>query len=75
MGSDTATLYFENCRVPAANLIGKEDEGFRTIMLNFNDERLHGAAGAIAFARVCLDEAIVYAKERKTFGKPLSSIR
>ena len=38
--SDTATLYFENCRVPAANLIGEENAGFRTIMLNFNDERL-----------------------------------
>jgi acyl-CoA dehydrogenase len=70
--SDTATLYFENCRVPVANLIGEENSGFRTIMLNFNDERLHMAAGSIAFARVCLDEAIGYAKERKTFGKPIS---
>ena len=70
--SDTATLYFENCRVPAANLIGEENTGFRTIMLNFNDERLHMAAGSTAFARVCLEEAITYAKERKTFGKPIS---
>jgi acyl-CoA dehydrogenase len=69
--SDTATLYFDNCRVPVANLIGKEGEGFRAIMLNFNDERLHGAAGSIAFARVCLEEAIAYAKERVTFGKPI----
>lgn len=70
--SDTATLYFENCRVPAANLIGEENSGFRTIMLNFNDERLHMAASSTAFARVCLDEAIAYARERTTFGKPLS---
>ena len=70
--SDTATLYFENCRVPAANLIGGENSGFRTIMLNFNDERLHMAASSTAFARVCLDEAITWAKERKTFGKPLT---
>jgi acyl-CoA dehydrogenase len=70
--SDTAALYFENCRVPAANLIGEENSGFRTIMLNFNDERLHMAAGSTAFARVCLDEATAYAKERKTFGKPIS---
>ena len=70
--SDTATLYFENCRVPAVNLIGEENTGFRTIMLNFNDERLHMAAGSTAFARVCLDEAIAYAKERKTFGRPIS---
>jgi acyl-CoA dehydrogenase len=70
--SDTATLYFENCRVPSANLIGEENSGFRTIMLNFNDERLHMAASSTAFARVCLDGAIGYAKERKTFGKPLT---
>jgi acyl-CoA dehydrogenase len=69
--SDTATLYFENVRVPASNLIGQEGEGFRAIMLNFNDERIHGAAGAIAFARVCLEEAIAYARQRETFGKPL----
>ena len=70
--SDTATLYFENVRVPAANLIGREGEGFKAIMLNFNDERLHGAAGAIASARVCLEEATAYAKQRETFGKPLT---
>ncbi len=70
--SDTATLYFENCRVPAANLIGEENAGFRVIMHNFNDERLHLAAGAAAFARVCLDEAVAYARERSTFGKTLS---
>jgi acyl-CoA dehydrogenase len=70
--SDTATLYFENCRVPVENLIGEENTGFRTIMLNFNDERLHMAAGCAAFARVCLDEAIAYARERTTFGKPLT---
>lgn len=69
--SDTATLYFENVRVPVSNLIGKEGEGFRAIMLNFNDERLHGAAGAISAARVCLEEAISYARMRETFGKPL----
>jgi acyl-CoA dehydrogenase len=70
--SDTATLYFENCRVPVENLIGEENSGFRTIMLNFNDERLHMAAGCAAFARVCLDDAIAYARERTTFGKPLT---
>jgi len=69
--SDTATLYFENVRVPASNLIGKEGEGFRAIMLNFNDERLHGAAGAISAARVCWEEATAYARQRETFGKPL----
>lgn len=70
--SDTATLYFENCRVPVANLIGEENAGFKTIMLNFNDERLSMAASSTAFARVCLDEATAYARERRTFGKALS---
>jgi alkylation response protein AidB-like acyl-CoA dehydrogenase len=58
--------------VPAANLIGEENAGFRAIMLNFNDERLHMAASSTAFARVCLEEAAAYARERKTFGKTLS---
>ena len=62
---------FRRLRVPVENLIGKEGDGFRAIMLNFNDERLHGAAGAISAARVCLDEAVAYAKQRVTFGKPI----
>ena len=70
--SDTATLHFDNCRVPAGNLLGEEGAGFRIIMQNFNGERLTMAAGCIAAARVCLDDAIDYAKQRHTFGKPLS---
>ena len=69
--SDTAHLRFERCRVPAANLVGTEHEGFRTLMLNFNGERLHMAAQACAFAEVCLDEALDWARARQTFGRPL----
>jgi len=69
--SDTATLYFENCRVPVDHLLGEENSGFALIMRNFNSERLGMAAGATAFARVCLDEAAAYARERKTFGRAL----
>lgn len=69
--SDTATLYFDECRVPAENLLGQENAGFLGIMQNFNRERLSIAAMAIAFAQVCLDEAIAYARQRETFGKPL----
>ncbi|MDP7547158.1 MAG: acyl-CoA dehydrogenase family protein [Alphaproteobacteria bacterium] len=69
--SDTATLYFDDCRVPAANLIGEENQGFKQIMHNFNYERLMLATQALAFAQVCLDEAIAYGRERHTFGKPL----
>ncbi|MDB5547510.1 MAG: Acyl-CoA dehydrogenase-like [Tardiphaga sp.] len=70
--SDTATLHFDDCRVPAANLIGDEGAGFKIIMRNFNTERLTMAAGCTAAARTCLDEAIAYAKQRHTFGKPLT---
>jgi acyl-CoA dehydrogenase len=70
--SDTATLHFDDCRVPCENLIGEEGFGFRLIMQNFNSERMGMAAGCTAYARVCLEEAIAYAKERKTFGKPIS---
>ncbi|HYM02010.1 MAG TPA: acyl-CoA dehydrogenase family protein [Stellaceae bacterium] len=69
--SDTATLYFDDCRVPAGNLLGSENEGFRIIMRNFNRERLGMAAGCTGYARVCLDEAVAYARERETFGQPL----
>jgi acyl-CoA dehydrogenase len=70
--SDTATLYFDNCRVPVTNLIGEEGHGFRIITHNFNSERVGMAASCTAFARVCVDEAIAYAKQRQTFGKPLA---
>jgi acyl-CoA dehydrogenase len=69
--SDTATLYFDGCKVPAANLIGPENAGFMGIMANFNGERMMLAATALGFARVCLDEALAWAQERQTFGKPL----
>jgi acyl-CoA dehydrogenase len=69
--SDTATLYFDDCAVPAGNLLGEENQGFRLIMRNFNRERLGMAAGCTGYARVCLDEAVAYARERQTFGKPL----
>jgi acyl-CoA dehydrogenase len=69
--SDTATLYFDDCRVPAANLLGEENQGFIGIMQNFNRERLMLAAMAVASAQVCLDESIAYARQRETFGKPL----
>lgn len=70
--SDTATLYFDNVRVPVANLIGEENQGFRVIMTNFNGERMGMAAGMEALGRVCLEEAVEWAQERKTFGKRLA---
>ncbi len=69
--SDTAQLRFANCRVPLDHLIGAEGEGFRAIMDNFNGERLLLAAGAAAFAGVCFDEALAWARQRRTFGEAL----
>lgn len=69
--SDTATLYFDDCRVPAGNLLGKEGRGFAGIMRNFNPERIGMAATATAFARLATEEAVAYARERRTFGERL----
>jgi acyl-CoA dehydrogenase len=70
--SDTAHLHFQDCRVPAANLIGPEGVGFRAIMQNFNSERFSMAAGAVGFAWVCYQEALAWARERHTFGQRLA---
>lgn len=69
--SDTASLHFDEVRVPAANLIGEENAGFRAIMRNFNSERLGMAAGAVGYAQACLEEALDWARARQTFGKRL----
>ena len=58
-------------RVPARYLLGDEGVGFRMIMGNFNGERLALAAGALGFAQACLDEALAWARARKTFGAAL----
>ena len=70
--SDTATLHFDDVRVPVGNLLGQEGAGFKIIMQNFNAERLTMTAGCAEAARVCLEEATAYARERRTFGKPLA---
>ena len=70
--SDTATLRFNDYRVPAENLLGTEHQGFKLIMNNFNSERLGMSVMAYAFGQVCLDEAVNWARERKTFGLPLA---
>lgn len=70
--SDTATLYFDDCRVPAKYLLGEENRGFSLIMLNFNFERLFMVAGMTGASRLCFDEALAWARQRETFGKPLA---
>ncbi|KAI1624519.1 acyl-CoA dehydrogenase [Exophiala viscosa] len=69
--SGSTFIDFDDVEVPVDNLIGKEGEGFRLIMSNFNPERLTLATAAIRLARVCAQDAYSYACERETFGKPL----
>ena len=69
--SDQATLFFDDCRVPAENMLGEEDHGFIAIMENFNLERIGLIAGALGMMKVCLEESISWAQERETFGRPL----
>lgn len=70
--SDTAELFFSDCRVPVGNLIGPENSGFLTIMLNFQTERLALAVMAYMTAQIALEACLDYVKTRVTFGKPLS---
>jgi acyl-CoA dehydrogenase len=69
--SDTAHLAFDAARVPVANLVGAEGEGFRAVMLNFNAERFALAANSLGFAWACYVEALAWARERHTFGQRL----
>lgn len=72
LSSDTATLYFDDVRVPVENLIGEEGTGFSSIVNNFNAERIDMAAQSIAYSRACYEEALEWSKERETFGKRLA---
>jgi acyl-CoA dehydrogenase len=69
--SDTAQLHFDNVRVPARFLVGAPGEGFKMIMGNFNSERLGMSVAALGFAQACCDEALEWARQRKTFGRSL----
>ncbi|MCR2832602.1 acyl-CoA dehydrogenase family protein [Parerythrobacter lacustris] len=71
LASDTATIHFDDVEVPAENLIGPENAGFGAIMRNFNGERLGMAQQAAAYARLCYEDALDWARQRETFGKPL----
>ncbi|MDR7867294.1 MAG: acyl-CoA dehydrogenase [Sporomusaceae bacterium] len=68
-------LIFENCRVPAANLLGKEGDGFKIAMGALDSGRIGVAAQATGIAQGALDEAIKYSKQRVQFGKPISTFQ
>lgn len=69
--SDTAQLFFDEVRVPRANLIGQEGTGFMMQMLQFQEERLYAAASSLKGFDRLIDLTIDYTRERKTFGKPV----
>ena len=70
-GSDTAQLIFQDCRVPAANLIGAAGEGFKIALSTLDGGRISIAAQAVGIARACLEDSLAYAKEREAFGKKI----
>jgi acyl-CoA dehydrogenase len=69
--SDTAEVIFDDVRVPRANLLGRDDEGFRIAMVTLDRTRPMIAAMSVGLARTAMDAAIQYAKERMTFGMPI----
>lgn len=69
--SGTTYITFEDVKVPVENLIGKENQGFKVIMTNFNHERIGIVIQCLRFSRVCYEECVKYAHKRKTFGQNL----
>jgi len=73
--NDTAELFFDDCRVPADNLIGTENHGFYHLMANLPRERLSIAVGAVGAAEVILAQTLEYARTRQAFGRPIGSFQ
>ncbi len=71
-GSNTSQLFFDHCRVPEENLLGKENEGFKQFMTTLDAGRLAIAAMALGLAQGAFDKASAYARERIQFGKPIA---
>ena len=69
--SDTAQILFEDCRIPATCLLGKEGDGYRIALSNLEAGRIGIAAQSVGMARAAFEAAVQYAKERETFGKPI----
>lgn len=73
--SETTELIFDNCRIPRANLLGKEGEGFKQAMKVLDGGRISIAALALGIAKGAFDAAVKYSKEREQFGQPISSFQ
>lgn len=74
-GSDTSELIFDDCRIPRANLLGRENEGFKQFLTILDGGRISIGAMALGIAQGALDESIKYAKERQQFGQPIANFQ
>ena len=74
-GQDTSELFFEDCRVPVTNLLGREGQGFKMLMEKLQQERLVSAVGSLTSARRCLEDTVAYTKQRRAFGQPIASFQ
>ena len=74
-GSNTAELVFEDCEVPAENVLGKLNEGVRVLMSGLDYERAVLAAGPLGIMQACMDAVIPYVHERKQFGEPIGTFQ
>lgn len=73
--SPTGEIYFEDARIPASNIVGEVNQGFKVCMTMLDNTRLSCATRAVGVARACLDAAMEYAKERTQFGKPIADFQ
>jgi isovaleryl-CoA dehydrogenase len=74
-GRETNTVYFNDCEVPAEQLLGEQDQGWTQLMAGLNTERLILAATMLGIGQRAFDDALAYAKERKQFGRPIGSFQ
>jgi isovaleryl-CoA dehydrogenase len=74
-GSDTCELVFEDCEVPAENVLGKLNDGVKVLMSGLDYERVVLAAGPLGIMQACLDAVLPYVHERKQFGQPIGSFQ
>jgi acyl-CoA dehydrogenase len=72
---DTSEIFFQDCRVPAANLLGREGEGFKMLMEKLQQERICIAVSSTASCRRALEDTIAYVKQRKAFGQPIAAFQ
>jgi acyl-CoA dehydrogenase len=74
-GQDTSEMYFNECRVPAVNVLGEVGQGFRYLMTQLQQERLVIAVSSIASCRRAHEDTIAYVKQRRAFGKPIAAFQ